>query len=212
MMSESTAVAVPDHDVQLIALWLHGRPASAVAAYRLEIRRFLAFAGKAIAAVTLADVQAFANSLAHLAPASRSRALAAVKSLLAFGVRLGLLPVNVGAALRLPAQRDTLAERILPEGGVHKMLALESNSRNHALLRLLNASGCRVSELTGLRRRDLQERDEGGQTTVFGKGGKTRSSLLPPWVWSELLTLRGNAGGSSPSRRARSPRRICCRR
>lgn len=203
----STAIAVPDHDAQLVELWLHGRPASTVEAYRLEIRRFLAFAGKPIVAVTLADVQAFADSLAHLAPASRSRALAAIKSLLAFGVRLGLLPVNVGAALRLPARRDTLSERILSEADVHRMLALEANPRNHALLRLFYASGCRVSELTGLRWRDVVEREEGGQITVWGKGAKTRAIRLPAPVWDELCALRGDAGADAPVFRSRNQTR-----
>ena len=144
-----TAITVPDHDAQLVDLWLHGRCQGTTDAYRLEVRRFGVFTGKPFAAVTLVDVQAFADSLAHLAPASRCRALAAVKSLFAFGHRLGLLPVDVAHALRLPTQRDSLSERILPETDVHRMLALKVNPRNHCLLRLLYASGCRVSELAG---------------------------------------------------------------
>jgi integrase/recombinase XerD len=53
--------------------------------------------------------------LDSLAPASRYRILSAVKSLLAFGHRIGYLPFDVGRALRLAAVRSRLAERILPE-------------------------------------------------------------------------------------------------
>jgi integrase/recombinase XerD len=61
---------------------------------------------------------------AALAPASQARALAAVKSLLAFGHRLGYLPFDVGGAVRLPRLRSALAERILSEADVHRLLAL----------------------------------------------------------------------------------------
>jgi integrase/recombinase XerD len=204
MTESTTAIAAVDYDAQLVDLWLHGRCTGTVSAYRLEIRRLLAFTGKPIAQVTLSDVQGFADSLAHLAPASRSRALAAVKSLFAFGHRLGLLPVDVAHALRLPARRDTLSERILSESDVHRMMVLEPAARNHALIRLLYYSGVRVSEATGLRWRDVQEREEGGQVTVWGKGGKTRAIRLPASVWSELLSLRGGAGTDAPVFRSRN--------
>jgi integrase/recombinase XerD len=59
------------------------------------------------------------------------------------------------------------------------------------MLRLLYASGVRVSEVCGLKWRDLKERDDAGQVTVFGKGGKTRTILLSLATWRELLALRG---------------------
>jgi integrase/recombinase XerD len=79
-----------------------------------------------------------------------------VKSLLAFGHRLGYLPFDVGGAGRLPRLRGALAERTLSEADVHRLLALEPNARNRALLRLAYAGGLRVPELVALRWRDLQ--------------------------------------------------------
>jgi integrase/recombinase XerD len=76
-------------------------------------------------------------------------------------------------------------------------LALETDPRNRALLRLFYAAGLRVSELCGLSWVDLQARDDAGQVTVYGKGGKTRVVLLPPSVWRELVAL-----GSSQDVRA----------
>jgi len=157
-------------DAQLVALWLHGRPATTQRAYAREVRTFLAAVGKPLAAVTLGDLQAFADGRGHLAPATRARTLHAVKSLLAFGQRIGYLPFNVGAPLRIPGSRNTLAERILPETDVHRLIALEPGVRNHALLRLFYAAGVRVAELCGLRWRDTQPRDDGGQITVWGQG------------------------------------------
>src|SRR5207244_7846332 len=100
--------------------------------------------------VTLADLQDFADSLQKLAPASQCRILSSVKSLLAFGHRIGYLPFDIGRPLRLPANRNRLSERILPEGAIHKILALEPRDRKRVVLRLLYAAGLSGSELSAL--------------------------------------------------------------
>jgi integrase/recombinase XerD len=184
-------------DDQLVELWLHGRSRHTQRAYRADSERFRSFVAKPLAMVTLGDLQAFADSLSGK-PSSRSRTLAAVKSLLAFGQRTGYLALNVGAALKLPAGKDTLAERILTETDVHRLLALESDRRNQLLLRLLYIAGVRVSEIAALTWRDLQPRTEGGQVTVFGKGAKTRTVLLPSAIWRELLRFRQHAALDAP--------------
>jgi integrase/recombinase XerD len=190
MNAASTALTQAGTDDQLLALWLHGRGVHTTRAYRGDVARFLAFVDKPLRQVALVDLQAFADQLADLAPASRARILGAVKSLLAFAYRLGYLPFDVGRPLRLPPRRGDLAERILPEAAVQRLLALEPQPRNRVLLRLLYAAGLRVSELCGLRWRDVQPRDQAGQVTVFGKGGKTRTVLLSAETWAELETLR----------------------
>src|SRR5947209_2756290 len=84
----------PEHassDDHLIELWLHGRSPHTQRAYRADVVRFHAGARKSLSAVTLADLQDFANSLGELSAASRYRSLPAVKSLLAFGHRIGYL-------------------------------------------------------------------------------------------------------------------------
>lgn len=84
------------------------RPPLNQRAYRAEVTRLLAFVG--LATVSLGDVQTFSDSLAGQATSSRTRRLAAVKSLLAF------------AAHRLPT------DRFLTEPDVHRMLALEQET------------------------------------------------------------------------------------
>jgi integrase/recombinase XerD len=192
-----------DSDAHLIDLWLHGRPTTTQHAYRGDVDRFLATVAKPLPAVTLGDLQAFADGLAGVAPTTQARRLSAVKSLLAFGHRLGYLAVDVGAALRLPRLRNRLAERILLEQTVQRILALEPDPRNRAMLRLAYAAGFRVSELVELRWRDLVARDDAGQATVFGKGGKTRTVLLSAATWAEVLALRGAAAADDPVFRSR---------
>jgi integrase/recombinase XerD len=196
----TTTLTTTDAEERLIAQWLHGRSSHTQDAYRRDVNRFLVFANLPLDRVTLGDLQAWADQLERdcLAPSSRARALSAVKSLLSFGHRLGLLPVDVGAALRLPPQRAQLAERIIAEPDTQRLLALEPNDRNRVLLRLPYAARLRVSELCGLRWRDLEDRGDRGQVTVFGKGAKTRTVLLPALIWHELQALRDGAGNDAP--------------
>ena len=187
-------------DEQLVDLWLHGRSRHTANAYRTDIRRFVAHVRRPFQHVTLADVQEYADTLtnSNLKPASAHRMLSAVKSLYAFGCRLGYFPFDIARPLRLPGFRDGLADRILDEGQVQRMLALEVHPRNHVLLTLLYVAGLRVSEICALTWNDMQARSESGQVTVFGKGAKTRTILLPRTVWDLLLALRGGAAADAP--------------
>jgi integrase/recombinase XerD len=203
MTNAAHALAIPDHDAQLVNLWLHGRSAHTTRSYTADVARFLAHVEKPLGAVTLADLQAWADTLTDRAPATQARALSAVKSLLTFGHRLGLLPVNAGAPLRLPKIKATLGARILGEPDVQRLLALEVHPRNRVLLRLLYAAGLRVSELVGLTWADVQARGDTGQVVVYGKGGKTRVVLLSTETWAELVALRGDAGAEAPVFRSR---------
>jgi integrase/recombinase XerD len=209
-MNSESAVLSPlksiqaDSDGQLVELWLNGRSKHTQRAYRADIEGFYAKAEKPLSSVTLTDLQNFAASLDQLAPASRYRILSAVKSLLAFGHRLGYLTFDIGRVLRLPAVRNRLAERILAEADLHRILSLEPDGRNRAMLMLLYASGVRVSELCGLAWRDLQPNGDGGQITVFGKGGITRSIQMPASVWKLVTGLRTpKAGVDDPVFRSR---------
>jgi integrase/recombinase XerD len=185
-------------DSHLLELWLHGRSPHTQRAYRADVEKFRLQTPKPFGRVTLADLQAFADSFERLEPATRYRCLSSLKSLLAFGRRIGYLPFDVGRALRLPPVRNSLAERILPEADLHRVLSLEPDERNRALLILLYASGVRRGELADLRWKDLQAAGEGGQITVFGKGGKTRSIQLPDSVWKQLQKWRGDDKPSDP--------------
>ena len=180
-----------DTDDQLIEIWLHGRGDHTQRAYRADVNEFRAFVAMPLVRVILSDLQRFADNLEAraLSAGSRARKLSTIKSLMTFGVRVGYLKLNPGAGLRLPARRNDLAERIMTEEAALKMIALEKLPRNRAILRLLYGSGVRVSELVGLRWRDLLAREVGGQVTVLGKGEKTRAILISPKTYSALAAL-----------------------
>jgi integrase/recombinase XerD len=196
--SQMGQVAQADNDNQVLAMWLHGRPQTTQRAYAYEVKALLAVVGKPLKAITLGDLQGYFSGLADLAPASRARAINAAKSLFSFAQRIGFLTFNPCAAILSPKIKNTLAERILPEAQVHRLLALEPHPRNRVLLRLLYAAGLRVSEVCGLKWRDVQPRGEAGQITVYGKGGKTRFVLLSADTWQELIGLRGETDSDVP--------------
>ena len=187
-----------DTDQQMIALWLHGHSEHTQRAYAADVQRLLTFVGKPLAAITLADLQAFADSLSALSANSRKRALSSVKSLFTFAQKLGYLRFNVGAALKTPKAKNTLAERILTEAEVHAMIALTNVRRDQVLLRLLYASAGRVSEVCALCWRDVQPSGDSGQVTLFGKGEKTRSVKLSKATWQALIAQRGEAKPADP--------------
>jgi site-specific recombinase XerD len=190
-----------ENDGSFIELWLGSKVSGHTRrAYRAEIDRFRAAARKPLASVAMMDLQKYAQALedAGLKLASQNRALTAIKSLLSFGQETGYLPFNVGAAVKLRPNPDGLAQRILDEGEVTRLIDRAPEGRDQIILRLLYMSGVRVSELAQLKWCDLMPRGESGQITVFGKGGKTRAILLKPKTWKSLLLLRGNAGVADP--------------
>lgn len=194
-----------ESDQHLIDLWLHGRSGHTQRAYRRDAERFLAAVQKSLDRISLGDLQQFAGQLVEsgLEPTSVYRSMSSVKSLFAFGHRLGYLHFDVARPLRLPALREKLAQRILEETDVLRMIALEGMPRNKAILLTLYAGGFRVAELCSLKWSDLQGRDSAGQITVFGKGGKTRTILMPQSVWNALQSLRNDAGDNAPVFRSR---------
>lgn len=183
-------------DSKLLSLWLYGKSERTVIAYTRDILLFYQEIGKSLFQTTLEDIQHFDALLIqthHLEPSSRARTLAALKSVMTFGTKMNILLTNVGAMFKLPKVEDTLTQRIMSEQSVKDLIDRESNPRNHAVLVLLYYGGLRVSELCNLTWRNLQQRDNSGQISVFGKGKKTRHILLDAETWAEVWALRGKA-------------------
>jgi integrase/recombinase XerD len=192
---------VSSSDSTILKLWLNSQASPHTrSCYRRDANRLLTHAKKPLKTIGLGDLQDFAESLvaAGLAPVSRLRTLAAVRSLFGFCQRMRYLPANPAQELALPAYESRLAERILPEEDLQRVLAVDLAPRDRVLLQLLYSAGLRVSEACGLRWRNLGARGDSGQITVLGKGGRTRAVALPPEVWSALNKLRKSAGSESP--------------
>jgi integrase/recombinase XerD len=206
LVSAEAVVRQATTDEQVIALWLHGRSPHTQKAYSKDIRNFVNIVAKSFTIVTLGDLQNYADSLAakDLKPISCHRILSSVKSLFTFAYKLGYLRFDVGRPLKLPKYKDELAERILSEAEIHRIIELEHQPRNRLLLRLLYLSGIRVSEICRLTWSNMNTRDNNqGQMTIFGKGSKTNTILLPAHFWTDLMGFRNAALDSSPVFRSR---------
>lgn len=190
------------NDARLIELWLDGRPETTGEEYWRDVRQFLAFlGGKPLAQVHLGDLHAYRHALeeAALAPASVARKLHTLKSLFSFAQSMGYLPLNVGRALTVRKGRSRLAERILTREQVLRLLVkAEGHPRNYAIVRLLYATGIRVSECCGLEWRDVIERMDGGQITVLGKGGSERAIPISLDTLAALVRQSSERRPSSP--------------
>lgn len=194
-------VADCNSDKELIDLWLHDKTPNTFDAYRRDAEEFRWFIeDKPLSRVVLNDLMFYSDALKQQgrAPATVNRKLSAVKSLLSYGVMIGYLPINAGAALKLPKLDNSLAERILSESQVLRLIGAASAGRDRILLRFLYESGCRVSELVGLIWKNLQPRDDAGQVRILGKGNKTRVVLLTPQLWADLMFLRASDSLDTP--------------
>jgi integrase/recombinase XerD len=142
--------------------------------------------------VTLADLYAFDHRLEEqeLSPAARARALASVKSLLSFGHRIGVFPVNAGTDFKVVPPPDRLAERRLSPAAQRALLTSVARSWDRTLVHLLLATGIRVSEVVALTWADLAPVAESGQVRVVDSRNVERVLPLPADLWQELQDLR----------------------
>ncbi len=177
-------------DEQLIKMWLHSKASSTQKAYAREAEIFLQFVSKSLQAITIADIQDYVDEQHGLAPATVARSLNAIKSLCSFGQRIGYLPFNVAAPERAPRIKNTTAERILTREEVESMIASAPTGRDLTILLVLYTAAPRVSELCKLKWRDVRPAGVSGQITIFGKGGKTRTVLVPVATWTALKLLK----------------------
>ena len=193
-MSETTS------DQRLVDTWAASQVSPRTrTAYRQQGARLLARLGKPLAEATVADLQAYVAGLGGLAPATIGLAVSSTKSLYEYGRRTGVLSSSPDATLQAPPIKNVLAERILDEDGVRRMIDGEPDPRNRALLALFYGAGLRRGELAGLTWSDVVPRGpDRGQATVFGKGGKTRAVMLYGQAWSLVAGIRGDAAPGAP--------------
>ena len=153
-----------------------------IAAYRQDLAKLADFAGeRPFTSFETADLDRFLTLLHHRGLSFRTiqRIACAVRGAFRFWMETGRLAVDPAENLAAPRGLAGLP-RYLSADEVERLLAAPDDSplglRDGAMLEVLYATGLRVSELIGLRFRDLvPPRDDApGYLTVTGKGGRTR--------------------------------------
>lgn len=158
-----------------------------VRAYAGEIRRFagfLAARGHSLVMdeVSAEDLRAYARALAGngLKPASRARALVALRAWLKWLAREEMVPRDLSNRVTLPKLEQRLPKP-LPADELARLLAgLPSatllEKRDRALVQFLISTGCRISEALALDRSDVPKGSN--RLVVTGKGNKQRAVYL----------------------------------
>ena len=178
----------PDPHRDPIGPFLHylmaecGLSPNTLAAYRSDIVRFGRWRKRhAPGPLADLDIRGLAGYVDHLAgsglsPGSIGRNLAALSTFYRFLIYDGRLSENVARLLVAPAVWDRLPT-VLGPAAVDRLLAAPDpdqtiGRRDRAALETLYATGCRASEVVGLRPSDLDL--DRGSARCIGKGDKER--------------------------------------
>ena len=170
--------------------WLQleaNRSPNTVRAYDSEIRKLLGFLaghGHALDVDHLRheDLRAYQRHLADRlkSPASRARALVAIRAWLRWIAREGLIEKDLSNGITLPKLEERLPKPIDPDELTRLLAALPGGTpqekRDRAIVQFLVSTGCRISEALALDRTDFPR--SGNRLVVTGKGSKQRSVYL----------------------------------
>jgi integrase/recombinase XerD len=158
-----------------------GASDNTVQSYRNDLKKLakaLAASGKSLLTMDRADLLSVIVSLkqAESSDATIARFVSAVRSFFKFVVSEGFSKNDPTAHLNIRKSWQTLP-RFLNQEEVEAVLSkpdleLDTGKRDRAMLELLYATGVRVSELIGLKMKDIDW--DSGLLTCFGKGSKQR--------------------------------------
>jgi len=154
-----------------------------VSAYQRDINRFRLWLGpRPITGLNIRDLSDYVGNLGdqRLAPASIARHIVALRMFFRYLQLEGLLTENLAELLGSQKLWQRIPEILSPQA-VDRFLAAPTAGdpywrRDRALLELLYATGCRASEVSNLKLRDLHLDETNCQ--VHGKGNKQRITPL----------------------------------
>jgi site-specific recombinase XerD len=170
--------------------WLQleaNRSPNTVRAYQGELERlarFLAGRGHSLSMEDLRheDLRAYQRHLAttQKSPASRARALVAIRSWLKWLARENLVQQDLSNGITVPKLEQRLPKPLPPDELAKLLAGLPSETplqkRDRALVNFLISTGCRISEALALDRTDVPR--QGHRLIVTGKGAKQRAVYL----------------------------------
>ncbi|MGZ5306058.1 MAG: site-specific tyrosine recombinase XerD [Actinomycetota bacterium] len=196
-----------------------GLSTNTLAAYRRDLRRYVAFCGKrdigTPADVDESIIRSFVASISAstwgqeerpYSARSVARALSSVRSFHRFLLREGARDRNPAAGVLQPKLPRSLPHP-LPVDDVARLLeapdtATLAGLRDRAILEVLYGAGLRISELVGL---DVDDVDlEEGFVRVLGKGGKEREVPLGAFGRDAVAVYLARARPAFASRTSRA--------
>lgn len=190
---------------RLIEVWLSGRTASTLRAYRKDLEEFVGWAGDKDAVARLLESQAAGNTIAmewrasmldrKLSPATVNRRLAALRSLVSVARLTGMVSWGLDVqSVEARAYRETKGPGV---AAISRMMAT-AGPRDRAMLRLMFDLGLRRGEIAAL---DVEHVNlQASELRVMGKGRRQAEWLsLPQNTWTALSEWIGVLGkGTGP--------------
>ena len=183
-------------DDKLINMWLSLKSSEHTQrSYAHIVDAFRAQVNKPLANVSLSDLLEYLSTVTG-SDSTKALHTNVLKSLFTYCTELfpSVFPINYGKALKAPKQHSKLAQRILSEADVIRMIDRTENRRDHAMLRLMYHAGLRVSEVVALTWNDVHITNDGAVLDVWGKGVKQRFVLISQGMYDELRTLDWQVG------------------
>lgn len=187
-------------EASAMRLWLRKGNPNTARAYKRALGDFLASCGAENIRTACASrevgecaILAYTAALEPFAASTQNQRLSAIAKLLQLCEAEGVIPEKVSHLVLRPQvtwEVPELEDLPSPEK-VQAMLSSEKVARNRVLLSLLYLSGCRCSEVAGLRWQDIRRRGAGLQLKIHGKGSKTRRVMIEnEWLIVELAYLK----------------------
>jgi integrase/recombinase XerD len=214
--SMTTTPAQPTRERDPIGPFLHylmaecGVSAHTLAAYRSDLMRFVRWrktqAPRPLASLDAPTLGGYVETLHRqgLAPTSVCRHLASLSTFFRFLVFDGRLHENVAKLLVAPSVWDRLPTVLSPAATIllleRPSLLTRLGRRDRAALETLYATGCRASEVVGLRPVDLDL--VAGTARCIGKGNKER---LVPLGSNAILALSAYLDRDRPALMLKNP-------
>jgi len=179
-----------------------------IKAYRIDLRQFTEYViGQAASfdRETIKSYTAYMNQ--KFRPSTVKRKIASIRAFVTWLMEENLMEKNPFENLHLKVQKPTLLPRVIPFWvirsileEVHKRQKLNLDNmtvlRETAVIEMLFATGMRVSELSGLKTKNIDLKE--GVIRIFGKGSKERIAYIGN---AEVLeALRKYAEACQPER------------
>jgi site-specific recombinase XerD len=153
--------------------------AGTIRQYDQVLRSFERYSGKQTDVIVRTDIIRYLNHLMferNLSKATASNVLSVLKSFYKFMADNGHIATNPTRGIS-SIKMDRKAPVYLTIGEMRELIDTAIDVRDQIVVRMLYATGVRVSELINIRRSDI---DFDRQTVkVFGKGAKERIVLIP---------------------------------
>ena len=162
-------------DFYLSALRIEGYSEKTLQGNRYDLMAFSEFVNKAVVQVTTSDVRRFLASKPNWASSTVAKKLSTLKSFYKWMVAEEFIIHDPTAKIRTPKQEKRLP-KAMSLNELEMIRDACEDSRERALVEVFYSTGCRISELAGMKTATINWQN--GSLPVIGKGNKERIVYL----------------------------------